>query len=266
MKLVDDTLTADTKTLLNLMELLSNVLKPPPGPEVSPEASLVLDVLALASQQKVLYRKTQLASSEQATEFAAKQLELAKHCEVLATSTESHAKVYMSNAASRLKAQYARMSAANRDAPPLSEAIDSQQERLEHFFANSRAKVIEANKLMLEAASKLEDGSTKEAISSQHQSGELLRHFLIEYMDELLIVPGPPAPADPAITDPIESLSDEMMMFMPGAVSGGKPKGGRLEWEVLGRRDRAALNENFARELPLEYRAILKDYYERLAQ
>jgi hypothetical protein len=28
---------------------------------------------------------------------------------------------------------------------------------------------------------------------------------------------------------------------------------------VLGRRDRAALNENFARELPLEYRAILKD-------
>jgi len=35
---------------------------------------------------------------------------------------------------------------------------------------------------------------------------------------------------------------------------------------VLGRRDRAALNENFARELPLEYRAILKDYYERLAR
>jgi hypothetical protein len=35
---------------------------------------------------------------------------------------------------------------------------------------------------------------------------------------------------------------------------------------VLGKRDRAALNENFARELPLEYRAILKDYYERLAK
>jgi hypothetical protein len=35
---------------------------------------------------------------------------------------------------------------------------------------------------------------------------------------------------------------------------------------VLGRRDRAALNENFARELPLEYRAILKDYYEKLTK
>jgi hypothetical protein len=35
---------------------------------------------------------------------------------------------------------------------------------------------------------------------------------------------------------------------------------------VLGRRDRAGLNENFARELPLEYRAILKDYYEQLTK
>jgi hypothetical protein len=81
-----------------------------------------------------------------------------------------------------------------------------------------------------------------------------------------LVVPGPAPPADPVPTDPIESLADEMMMFMPGAVSGGKPKGGRQEWQVLGRRDRAALNENFARELPLEYRGILKDYYERLAE
>ena len=54
--------------------------------------------------------------------------------------------------------------------------------------------------------------------------------------------------------------------FLPGALTGERPKGGRLEWQVLGRRDRAALNENFARELPLEYRAILKDYYERLTQ
>jgi hypothetical protein len=55
-------------------------------------------------------------------------------------------------------------------------------------------------------------------------------------------------------------------LFEPGALTGDKPKGGRLEWEVLGSRDRAALNENFARELPLEYRKILQDYYERLTQ
>jgi hypothetical protein len=55
-------------------------------------------------------------------------------------------------------------------------------------------------------------------------------------------------------------------LFEPGALTGDKPKGGRPEWDVLGRRDRAALNENFARELPLEYREILKDYYERLTR
>ena len=57
-----------------------------------------------------------------------------------------------------------------------------------------------------------------------------------------------------------------MPVFEPGALNGDKPKGGSLEWQVLGRRDRAALNENFARELPLEYRAILKDYYEMLTE
>jgi hypothetical protein len=58
----------------------------------------------------------------------------------------------------------------------------------------------------------------------------------------------------------------DVPLFEPGAPTDTKPKGGRGEWEVLGRRDRAALNENFARELPLEYRAILKDYYEKLTQ
>jgi hypothetical protein len=51
-----------------------------------------------------------------------------------------------------------------------------------------------------------------------------------------------------------------------GGVEGEDPEAGHSEWEVLGRRDRAALNENFVRELPLEYREFLKDYYERLAK
>ena len=59
---------------------------------------------------------------------------------------------------------------------------------------------------------------------------------------------------------------DIMQLFARGVLTGKRPPDGRLEWEVLGKRDRAALNENFARELPLEFRAILKDYYERLAK
>jgi ABC-type transporter Mla MlaB component len=45
------------------------------------------------------------------------------------------------------------------------------------------------------------------------------------------------------------------------AVQGGSP-------DVLAvlERNRAALNQNFARELPLEFRATLKNYYERVAK
>ena len=48
------------------------------------------------------------------------------------------------------------------------------------------------------------------------------------------------------------------------AVNGELGKDKRSEWEVLGSRDRAALNENFARELPLEYRELLKACYHGL--
>ena len=61
-------------------------------------------------------------------------------------------------------------------------------------------------------------------------------------------------------------MEDSFDMFTPGSVTGRKIKGGKQEWQVLGQRERAALNENFARELPLEYRDLLKDYYERLAR
>jgi hypothetical protein len=49
-------------------------------------------------------------------------------------------------------------------------------------------------------------------------------------------------------------------------VSGEAPKDQRTGWKVRGDRNRAALNQNFARELPLEYRGLLKNYYERVAE
>jgi hypothetical protein len=247
MKLAADKLGADMEELVNLVELFSHVLKPPPGPVPTPEAVIVLDVLTLASGQKTLYRKTQSASPEQVAGFAARQTELATRCGALLKRVDSHAKMYMSSAVSS------------------TEAPAGQQKRLQDFFANTREQMIGANKLMSQAASKLKGGLADEAITGQHRAGELLRYFLIEYINELLVVP-PPQPGDPAAREPDESLMDDLTLYSPGAVSGRKPKGGRQEWQVLGRRDRAALNENFARELPLEYRAILKDYYERLAR
>ncbi len=97
----------------------------------------------------------------------------------------------------------------------------------------------------------------------------MLRYFILEYALKYVMIPPPAGPQDPAPPiDNDEELVEQAILplFEPGALTGDKPNGGRLEWQVLGRRDRAALNENFARELPLEYRAILKDYYERLTK
>ena len=58
----------------------------------------------------------------------------------------------------------------------------------------------------------------------------------------------------------------EAVGFVSEFVSGETPKDKKSEWEFLGTRNRASLNQNFARELPLEYRATLKNYYERVAK
>jgi len=113
------------------------------------------------------------------------------------------------------------------------------------------------------AAAALEASDRATASTSQHQANDALRHFVYEYTLKYVKIPPPGPPEDPAPKDE-EELTEVLSLFEPGALTGDKPKGGRPEWDVLGRRDRAALNENFARELPLEYREILKDYYERL--
>ncbi len=131
--------------------------------------------------------------------------------------------------------------------------------------AGPHPKLATAQIHMKAAAAALEASDRAAAITSQHQANDALRHFVYEYALKYVMIP-PPGPPQPPVPFESEDLVEQtfLPLFEPGALTGDKPKGGRLEWEVLGRRDRAALNENFARELPLEYREILKDYYERL--
>jgi len=53
--------------------------------------------------------------------------------------------------------------------------------------------------------------------------------------------------------------------FTPGDVEGALPDETRSSWQPLSQQERRALNENFARELPQEYREMLKAYYEFLS-
>ena len=54
--------------------------------------------------------------------------------------------------------------------------------------------------------------------------------------------------------------------YLAAIFSGEVPKDQESQWKTLRQRSRAALHENFARELPLEYRGVLKNYFERVAK
>jgi hypothetical protein len=123
---------------------------------------------------------------------------------------------------------------------------------------------------MAAAVKELEKPRRADAVRHQQEAEKLLRGFVLQMAlmmmeeppEEMTVQPSIPMPT---IIPPVMTM-ETLHMFSKTAVEGNMAKGRRAEWEVLGRRDRAALNENFARELPLEYREILKDYYERLAR
>lgn len=108
-----------------------------------------------------------------------------------------------------------------------------------------------------------------DASREQQAADQTLRHFIIEQALVLNTATPPPS----ASSDPVETEAEttdlsesDTVGFVSDFVSGEAPKDKKSEWEILGTRNRAALNQNFARELPLEYRATLKDYYERVAK
>ena len=126
-------------------------------------------------------------------------------------------------------------------------------------------KLVAAKDHLSKAAASAKGGDRTKTLASQNQAAESLRHFIVEYALKFAYDP-PPLEPDETPSDNFSEQEDLMILFMPGVITGKLPPDGKLKWDVLGKRDRAALNENFARELPLEYRTILKDYYERLAK
>ena len=114
----------------------------------------------------------------------------------------------------------------------------------------------------LKASNKIEAGKAQAAADMK------MRHYIIQWA--LVLNTSIPPGSSSDITPP-ESQTDDLYTtdtagFVADFVSGEGPEDKESEWDPLGERNRAALNQNFARELPLEYRATLKNYYERVAK
>ena len=114
------------------------------------------------------------------------------------------------------------------------------------------------------------ESSNREVVRRQQQAADQkLRHFIVEQALILETAVPPPAASEGDPGDDGEGSDDESAFaagFISDFVSGETPQDKRTGWKVLGDRNRASLNQNFARELPLEYRGLLKNYYERVAK
>ncbi len=181
----------------------------------------LVEVLAVATAHKTLFRDTNKAEDQSLKALAEQQDKLADHCRELAKVGEPHA-------------------------------------------------MLETASTQLLAAAKAFQSSDRDEVKLHQETAmQTLRHFIIEQA-LILETAAPPAVAEDgspeADGEGSDSEADFSAGFISDFVSGEAPKDQRTGWKVRGDRNRAALNQNFARELPLEYRGLLKNYYERVAK
>jgi len=181
----------------------------------------LVEVLAVATAHKKLFRDTNKAEEESMAALSGQQAELADRCRELSKVGDPH---------------------------PMLETASTQ---------------------LVAASTALRSSGRDEVKRHQEAAMQTLRHFIIEQA-LILETAAPPAVAEDgspeADGEGSDSESDFSAGFIADFVSGETPKDQRTDWKVLGERNRAALNQNFARELPLEYRRLLKNYYERVAK
>ncbi|MEM6507118.1 MAG: hypothetical protein AAF711_16895, partial [Planctomycetota bacterium] len=214
------TLAENAASLFIVIEMLEGLPPIEITSQTEPALVQLVDVLALASDQRRLSRETHDATPEQMADLLNRQNDLVQRCDALA------------------------------QAGALNERLTA------------------AHKHLVEAATAFESSDKKKLVKAQQGADTLLRHFIIE-QSVVLNTKIPPPVASGAPGDNPEGSDTEAAVtsgFIADFVSGETPEDQNSELKVLGERNRAALNQNFARELPLEYRALLKDYYERLAR
>jgi len=162
--------------------------------------------------------------------------------------------------------------AADKDLPSLAatqQALAAAIAKASRFEELSHPMLTKADGEMAAIPDMLKGSNKAAATTAQLAIDQTLRHFIIE---QALILNTAIPPASSSDSDVVtEAETDDLYLTeavgaISDFVSGEAPKDKKSEWEILGERNRAALNQNFARELPLEFRATLKDYYERVAK
>lgn len=221
MELAGAALTENGESLYAVITMLHGL----PSIEImsftDPDVQRLVDVLAVASAHKILFRDANKADAQTMKALAVQQEKLAARCLELFKVGEPH------------------------------------------------AMLGSASWQLLAAANALKSSDLAGIKRHQKAAMQTLRHFIIEQalILETAVPPATAQDADPAADgEGSDGESDFAAGFIADFVSGEAPKDQRTGWKVRGDRNRAALNQNFARELPLEYRGLLQNYYERVAK
>ncbi|MBS3734069.1 MAG: hypothetical protein KGY99_04000 [Phycisphaerae bacterium] len=227
MALAEEALTRALEQLLAALEALDRVPLLSLMSEPPEELALLTRILVLSAQQRSLRRKTRATRTETALpKFADPQEGLRQEARSIAE---------------------------------LALALGGEEMPL----------LTQAESEMGSARDTLRKPQRDQAIRHQQLAEKYLRQLLLELALENFEMPKKltetMAMAIPQIMPPLLTMEAEHA-FAREAIEGEFSSGGRTEWRILGRRDRAALNQNFARELPLEYRDVLRVYFERLSE
>jgi len=79
--------------------------------------------------------------------------------------------------------------------------------------------------------------------------------------------PQQPQPQQPQpVPQPPLDIERDWQILLKATPAGKIIRRGKADWQELTESERSALHENFARELPLEHRQMLMDYYRSLSE
>jgi len=243
MSQAEQALQDDAVTVLKAMETMIQLLAAPiVDQDIPPGFVLLQKILVMAAQQKDMYRQSYTAKPQLLKGYEPKLRGFEKACGSF-------------------------ISRGKQPRKPVADEADTGEASKVSPPRNLHLKLVAAQGHLAKAAAGAKIADRTKVVTEQKMAATSLRQFIVVRALDFWMPPGGPAPpAPPGASDEFVENDFDELIFGSDMVGGKRPPDGKVDWEVLGKRNRAALNENFARELPLEYRAILKDYYERLTR
>lgn len=227
MALAEDALTRAIKQLAAAMEALDQIPMLSLMDKPPEELQIITRLMLLVSRQGSLRRKTRAASTDAAVvRFEQPQQELLDEARAIAVTAKAEEMP---------------------DMPLLTKSEHEMEAARDALALPYRA----------------------ESVRHQQLAEKYLRKLVLEMILENFELPKQlekkRAMSVISLMPPTMTIESEKA-FAKEAVEGDISGSDRTEWRVLGQRDRSALNQNFARELPLEYREMLRVYFERLGE